>query len=226
MSIHDGHRQRIKERFLREGLDSFTEIQALELLLFYAIPQRDTNPLAHTLLDRFGSLAKVLDAPTDKLQAVPGMGPHTIALLKLALAMGRCYEISKVKDEKFLHSIEDCANYLVPFLHNRKNETIFLLSLDAKLKVLDCREVGEGSINYASIPVRRVVEMALEAGATSVVLAHNHPSGVAVPSPEDVQTTHRVAKALSAVEIVLVDHIVVADGDYVSMVQSGHEFIL
>jgi DNA repair protein RadC len=101
---------------------------------------------------------------------------------------------------------------------------VFLLCLDAKLKVLDCREIGEGSINYASVPVRRVVETALDLGASSVVLAHNHPSGVAVPSDEDILTTRRVAAALSAVEIALADHIVVADGDYVSMVQSGLRF--
>ena len=101
---------------------------------------------------------------------------------------------------------------------------MFLLSLDAKLKLLSCREVGEGSVNYASVPIRRCVEMALEDGATSVILAHNHPSGLAVPSNDDIATTRRLAMALSAVEIQLVDHIVVADDDYVSMVQSGIRF--
>lgn len=224
MSVHDGHRQRLKERFLREGLDGFTEIQALELLLFYAIPVKDTNPLAHALLDRFGTLAKVLDAPGEKLMEVPGIKEHTATLIALSKAMGRAYDVSKKKDERVLPTIEDCGDYLKPFFRNRRNETVFLLSLDAKLKVLDCREVGEGSINYASVPIRRVVEMALDAGASSVVLAHNHPSGIALPSGDDVQTTRRVAAALSAVEITLVDHIVVADDDYVSMIQSGYCF--
>lgn len=224
MSIHDGHRQRLKDRFLREGLDGFTEIQALELLLFYAIPVKDTNPLAHALLDRFGSLARLLDAPVEKLMEVDGIKEHAATLLKLAKAMGRCYEVSKVKEERVLPTIEDCGEYLKPFFKGRKNETVFLLCLDAKLKVLDCQEVGEGSINYASVPVRRVVEMALEAGASSVVLAHNHPSGIALPSGDDIQTTRRVAAALSAVEIILVDHLVVADDDYVSMVQSNYRF--
>ncbi len=224
MSIHDGHRQRLKDRFLQQGLDGFTEIQALELLLFYAIPVKDTNPLAHALLERFGSLAKVLDAPRDKLMQVDGVREHTATLLKLTKAMGRAYEVSRLSEEQVLPTIEACGDYLKAYLKGRRNETVMLLSLDAKMKVLQCQEVGEGSINSANVPVRRVVEMALEAGASSVVLAHNHPSGIALPSGDDIQTTRRLAMALSAVEIQLVDHIVVADEDYVSMVQSGYRF--
>lgn len=224
MSIHDGHRQRLKERFRKDGLDGFTEIQVLELLLFYAMPRQDTNPIAHALLDRFGSLDRVLDAPMDKLLEVKGIGEHGATLIRLFKDMSRAYEISRARQETVLPTVEDCGEYLKPFFKGRKNETVFLLCLDAKLKVLDCREVGEGSVNYASVPVRRVVEMALEAGASSVVLSHNHPSGIALPSGEDVQTTRRVAAALSAVEIALVDHIIVADDDYVSMAQSGYRF--
>ena len=112
----------------------------------------------------------------------------------------------------------------MPFFRDRKNETVFLLSLDAKLKVLSCRQVGEGSINYASVPIRRVVEMAIEDGASTVVLAHNHPSGVAVPSADDIQTTRRLAAALSTIDIKLIDHIVVAENDYVSMAESRIRF--
>ncbi len=224
MSIHDGHRQRLKDRFLKHGLDSFTEIQVLELLLFYAVPRQDTNPIAHRLLNRFGQLSRVLDAPAEQLMEVDGIGEHAATLLKLSKAMARCYDVSKAGEERVLSTLRECGEYLMPHFRDRKNETVFLLMLDAKLKVLDCKEVGEGSINYASIPVRRVVEMALEAGASSVVLGHNHPSGIALPSGEDIQTTRRLAAALSTVEINLVDHIIVADGDYVSLVQSGYRF--
>ncbi len=224
MSIHDGHRKRVMERFYRDGLDGFTEIQALELLLFFAFAQRDTNPLAHRLLDRFGSFDKVLDAPVDQLVKVEGIGLKSASLIKVIKQMGRYYEISKARQERQLSTIDECGEYLKAFFKNRKNETVFLLCLDAKMKVLACLEVGEGSVNYASVPIRRVVEMALEAGASAVVLSHNHPSGIALPSGEDIQTTRRVAMALSAVEITLVDHIVVADDDYVSMVQSGYRF--
>ena len=224
MSIHDGHRERMKKRFLEEGLDSFTQIQALELLLFYCIPQKDTNPLAHALLDRFGSLSQVLEAPVEELRKVPGVGAHTATFLHLITEAGRFYLVNRSSQESILPSLESCAEYMLPFFFGRKVETVFLLCLDAKCKVLCCKEIGEGSVNAAGISVRRVVETALNAGATTVVLAHNHPSGLALPSAEDIQTTRRVATALSAVEIHLADHIVVADGDYVSMVQSGHRF--
>ena len=223
-SIHKGHRQRLKERFLREGLDNFTDIQALELALFYAIPRKDTNPIAHALLDRFGSLDQVLDAQVEELAKVPGMGESAAVLLHLITEMGRYYLVSRSTQSKVLPTLEDCASYLVPFFHGRRVETVFLLCLDAKCKVLCCKEVGEGSVNSAGISIRKIVETALGANARAVVLAHNHPSGVAIPSGEDVQTTRRIAAALQAVEIQLVDHIVVADADYVSMVQSGIRF--
>ena len=223
MSIHDGHRQRLKDRFLREGLDGFTDIQVLELLLFYVVPRKDTNPIAHDLLDRFGSLARVLDAPVIRLTEVSGISENGATFLKLVREIERRYALSQ-GEEIILNTIEDCCEYLTRFFKSKRNETVFLLSLDAKLKLLSCREVGEGSVNYASVPIRRCVEMALEDGATSVILAHNHPSGLAVPSGDDIVTTRRLAMALSAVEIQLVDHIVVADDDYVSMVQSGIKF--
>ena len=223
MSIHDGHRQRLKDRFLREGLDGFTDIQVLELLLFYAVPRRDTNPIAHALLERFGSLAKVLDAPVVKLTQVDGISENGATFLKLVREIERRYALSQ-GEEIILNTIDDCCEYLSRFFTGKKNETVFLLSLDAKLKMLSCREVGEGSVNYASVPIRRVVEMALDDGATSVILAHNHPSGIAIPSNDDIQTTRRLAMALSTVEIQLADHIVVAEDEYVSMVQSGIRF--
>ena len=223
-SVHKGHRERLKARFLETGLDSFTDVQALELLLFYAIPQKDTNPIAHALLDRFGSLSQVLDAPLEALKKVPGISNHSASLLRLVTELARFYQVDSAQRTEVLTSLDACGRYLVPRFFGRKVETVFLLCLDAKCKVLCCREIGEGSVNAASISVRKVVEAALSANATSVVLAHNHPSGVALPSADDVQTTRRIAAALSAVEVKLIDHIVVAEGDFISMVQSGYRF--
>ena len=222
MSIHEGHRQRMKERFRQEGLDHFSEIQVLEFLLFYCIPQGDTNLLAHRLLEHFGSLPQVLEAPAAELQKVSGVGPHTAVFLNLITEVGRYYLVNRAGPNVILHTTEKCGQYLVPRFYGRRNETVFLLCLDAKCKMLCCKEVGEGSVNSASISVRRIVEIALTANATTVVLAHNHPSGLAIPSAEDVHTTERIAAALNAVEITLADHIVVADDDFVSMVQSGY----
>ena len=223
-SIHKGHRERLKQRFLEEGLDNFTDIQVLEMLLFYAIPRSDTNPIAHALLDRFGSLAQVLEADVEELKKVPGIKDHAATLLALVIDLCRYYQVNSSRQTEILTTLDACGKYLVPRFFGRTKETIFLLCLDAKCKVLCCKEIGEGSVNTASISVRKVVETALAANATTVVLAHNHPSGIAVPSNEDIQTTRRIAAALSAVEIHLADHIVVADGVYVSMVQSGCSF--
>jgi len=221
MSVHDGHRERLRERFLAEGLDRFHEIQALELLLFYAIPRRDTNEIAHALLDRFKTIAGVLDAPVEELKKVPGVGEGAATFLSLDSAMGRYYLISQANQVQVLKTVEQCGNYLMPYFHGRRNETVFMLCLDAKCKVLCCREIGEGSVNSASVPIRKVVECALAANATSVILAHNHPSGVAYPSDEDRHTTMRVATALDAVDVVLVDHLVISEYEYVSLRHSG-----
>ena len=224
MSIHTGHRHRLKDQYQNNGLDGFTDYQVLELLLYFAIPRIDTNPIAHHLMDRFGSLDRVLDAPTSELMQVPGVGSNAAMLLHLITDAARYYQVRRSENTKILTNVNECGQYMMSFFHGKPNETVVLLCLDAKCKVIACRVVGEGSVNSASVPIRRIVELALTSNATSVVLAHNHPSGIAVPSPDDVQTTKRVARALSAVEIVLVDHIVVAEDDYVSMVQTGYRF--
>ena len=194
--MHEGHRQRLKKRFLEEGLDGFTDVQALELLLFYAIPRADTNPAAHALLEHFGSLSQ----------------------------LGRMYMVDRTSAAQVLPTLESCAQYLVPRFFGRKTETVFLLCLDAKCKLLCCKEVGRGGTNSTGISIRKVVETAMGVNASTVVLAHNHPSGLAVPSAEDIQTTRQIAQALRAVEIALADHIVVADEDYVSIAMSDERF--
>lgn len=220
-SIHKDHRKRLKNRFRQEGLDHFDELHVLELLLFFGIPQGDTNPLAHRLLKRFGSLAQVLEAPMEELEKEPGVGEHVSTLLALTRDISRYYMVNRASGCGILKTTGDCGDYLVPYFVGRRDETVFLLCLDSKCKAICCKEVGRGSVNTASVSVRKIVETALAANATSVVLAHNHPSGFAYPSDEDVLTTRRVAVALDAVGILLADHIVVADDDYVSIVESG-----
>lgn len=219
-SIHKGHRERLKQRFLEEGLDNFTDVQVLELLLFYAIPQKDTNPIAHALIQHFGSLSQVLDAPVEELKKVDGIKDNAATLLALVTHLCRYYQVDSAQRVEILNSLEACGSYLLPRFFGRTRETVFLLCLDAKCKVICCKEIGEGSVNAASISIRKIMETALNANATSVVLAHNHPSGLALPSEEDILTTKRLYAALQAVDIVLADHLVVADGDYVSMAQT------
>lgn len=220
MHTEAGHRQRVKDRFRKEGLDSFDEVHVLELLLFYAVPRVDTKPLARSLLDRFGTLVLVLEATVEELMAVPGVGENVATYLTLITAAGRYYQKSRSDRPVILDSTEKYGSYLADLFYGRRNETVYELCLDAKCKVLCCQKVGEGDVNSANIPIRRMVEIALSVNATTVILAHNHPSGVAVPSVEDRDTTERLAKALGAMDIVLADHIVVADEDFVSMTQS------
>ena len=212
MSNHDGHRERLRERFRKEGLANFQEHEVLELFLFYCLPRKDTNELGHALIKRFGSLANVLETPAEELAKLPGMGINAATFLTLIAQLERYYLMHK-NDEKILASLDDCGKYLANCFRNQRNETVMLLCLDAKCKVISCNEVGQGSVNSAAVPIRRVVEMALGVNASSAILAHNHPSGLAIPSGEDIQTTRRLALALDAVEIQLVDHIIVADSD-------------
>lgn len=224
MSIHDGHRDRLKQQFREGGLENFTDYQILELLLFYIIPRKDTNPIAHRLMDRFGSLYQVLEAPVKELEKVEGIGPNAALLLSLISAVARAYMVNRAEKQLILNSIPACCEYLSNFFVGKREEVVYLLCLDAKCKFLGYREVGVGSVNSANVPIRRIVEIALSMNASSVILAHNHPGGDARPSPEDISTTRRVAAALSIVEVALADHIIVADGDYVSLVQSGYRF--
>ena len=221
MALHDGHRERMKDRFIRDGLDNFEDYQVLEILLFYCIPRVDTNEIAHRLIERFGSLPNVLEASVDELQRVDGIGKHAAVFLSLINAACRYYQVKKVDYNIPLTSVDQYAQVLLPLFAGRRNETIYLLCLDAKCKMICCKFLGEGSVNCAGVSIRKIAEQALAVNATSVVLAHNHPSGVAVPSGEDVSTTLQAGKALKSVGVALLDHIVVADEDYISLFLSG-----
>lgn len=220
-NIHSGHRARLREQFLRAGLDSMSDVQVLELLLFFAIPRRDTNPIAHRLLERFGSLAAVFEAPVTEISRVEGVGESAALLLSLVPQSARRHLIDRAKFEQVLDTTEKCGRYLLPFFHGERDEVVYLLCLDAKCKVLDCRLLFRGGVNTAGVSVRKIVEAALTYNATSVVLAHNHVSGIALPSREDEATTRQIRTALDAVGILLADHIVVADDDFVSMADNG-----
>lgn len=222
MADHKEHRQRVKKRFLGEGLDHFSELHALELLLFYGKPREDTNELAHALLDHFGNLHQVLTAPPEQLMQVKGVGEHVAILLSLVKGISQKYLIGQEEPGVPLNTMEACGKYLMDRFVGRRDETVMLLCLDAKRLPLCCRIVSQGSVNAAEVSVRKVVEAALAVNATTVVLAHNHPSGIAVPSMEDIITTRRMGAALDAVGVILEDHIVVAGREYVSLRDSNY----
>ena len=221
--MHDqtGHRQRIRDRFKNEGLDSFDEVHALELLLTYAIPRIDTKPLARRLLDRFGSYPAVLEATKEELLAVEGIGESSAVFLQLLNAAGRYYMVRKDDAPTILGSAHACGEYLKRFYYGRRNETIYMLCLDAKCRMLACHMVGEGDVNSVNIPTRKLVELALSTNATTVVLAHSHPGGLALPSAEDVAATYKLSNTLASIGVILADHLVMCEDDWTSMVQSG-----
>ena len=219
-NIHRGHRERLRQTFLDHGLDALPDVNVLDLLLFYAIPQQDTNPIAHRLVEEFGSLAGVFDASPEELQHRGGLTKNAAALLKLTVETARRVQICRASMDRVLDTTRKCGEYLAPYFFGASEEMVYALALDAKCKVLGCSRLFTGTVNSAGLSTRSVVEFALRMKATSVVLAHNHPSGIAVPSQEDVRTTRSVAAALDTVDVLLADHIVVADGDFVSMAES------
>ena len=220
MGLHDGHRQRKREQFLRHGLDGFADHEVLELLLFYAIPRCDTNETAHRLLEKFGSLRGVFSAPEEELRKVKGVGAGAALLLTLLPAVEqRVYRDSR--EEKILNSVERVGDFFLQLLRDERREVLYQVCLDAKGKLINYTRLSSGTATAAPVSVREVVENALRCDASRVVLGHNHPSGVALPSEEDRQITLQISHALATMGIELMDHIVVADGDFVSMAASG-----
>ena len=224
MAIHDGHRKRTREEFMARP-DSFPDHKLLELLLFYADPRRDTNPTAHTLIDRFGSLAGVLDATPDELRKVPGVGEYTITLLKAVKTAGGRYLIARGDYSNQIVRIEDAEALFQPYFFGARSERVCLLCMDGKGRNLGVRLIGEGTVNVAEIIPRKVVEAALSLNASHIILAHNHVNGLATPSDEDKATTQYLAKLLMAVNVTMVDHLIFCDDDMVSMRQSGFRFL-
>ena len=221
MGIHDGHREKMRQRFLKSGLDAFADHEALELLLYYAIPRRDTNPIAHALMERYGSLSAVLAAPVEDLKKVEGVGESAAILLKLAPQLYRKAKMSDAEQETILSSVERVGAYLLERFAGEKNEVVYQLCLDRKGKLLVCKKLGEGGVTSADLDIRRLVENALLSSASAVILSHNHPSGIALPSREDYATTQWVQEALRTIGVELLDHIIVAENDYVSLADSG-----
>lgn len=221
MGVHEGHRERMRERFFQHGLETFNEIEALEMLLYYAIPRKDTNPLAHALLDRFGSLDYVLSASEEELCEVPGISERTAALLMMVPQITQLSEVNRANRIKDVTRTEDAVNFLIPRFRNQRREILLLLCLNSQKQITHVEVMNKGAVNYVTFDPRRVVEVALKRQAVSVIIAHNHPDGPALPSKEDDSATSQVYRALNTVGINLYDHIIIAGEDYASYRRSG-----
>lgn len=215
---HEGHRQRMKERFLANGLNGFSDHEILELLLFYAIPYRDTNPLAHQLVERFGSWLQVVDADHRDLLAVSGITPHVACLLNLVGQSVSRYQRDLTQSAvTHFFDLGSLVAYTLPWFVGEREESVVLISMDNKHKLLNATRIFEGSVNSAQFNVRLAVQQALRDNATRVAIAHNHPNGFCFPSEADIGTTAYLAEVLAPLDIRLIDHLVVAEGDCLCM---------
>ncbi|NLW66024.1 MAG: DNA repair protein RadC [Clostridiales bacterium] len=221
MDIHEGHRDRLKKLFMEQGLDCFDDYKVLELLLFYALPRRDTNPIAHELINRFDSLEAVFEAPADELAKVPGIGSGAITLIKLVPELSRRCAISKARPDKYIDSSEKAGTYLVPRYMLERDEVVYVICLDAANRLLCCKELFRGAANTTEISIRKIAELALAKNASGIIISHNHTSGIALPSAEDDATTKLLKETLNRIGIRLIDHIIVAGDDFISMADSG-----
>ena len=213
---------RLARHLLQRNPDTLKDAELLELLLRFAVGETNAAALAQRLLERWPCLASVLEADAQELSAVEGMTDECAVLLRLVPELQRRYLIARSAPETRLVDSVAFGGYLLPYFYGAKDEMVYLLSLDATGKPLSCRLIGHGSVNSATVPVRRLVQEALTANATAVVLAHNHPSGIAIPSREDIDLTLRLRDALDVMDILLLDHLVIADDDFVSMSDSGY----
>lgn len=225
--LHEGHRQRVWREFTKNGIDENTPPhKVLELIFFFTIPRRDTNGLAHIILQRFGgSFANVMEASVEQLMEasitdnkdIPRISEYTASHIKLMLEIVKYYYSSKAKQEKQLFNRVTAADYLFKKLMNERVEMAYLFCLDCADRFLACPKLSEGDEVSVGLSPRKVLETITKVGATKVILAHNHPRGVALPSPEDIKLTAQIAPAISGINVVFMDHIIVADNDYVSL---------
>lgn len=226
-SVHAGHRARMKERFLAANGKDLADHELLEMLLYYVIPRRDTNEIAHHLIEEFGSIERVLDAPIDELVTTQGVSAATATYLALVREAAGRYTAAKVTEREGASPIFDTPEKIVAFLRPKyvgvTVERAYLLLFDNGMRMLDCRHLGDGEISSLLISVRRIAEIAYRKRASRVVLAHNHPDGIALPSKEDLALTRQVAAALQLLEIPLLEHFIFSKYGYCTVLNQAEE---
>ena len=221
MSVHDGHRDRLRDGFLKHGLEHMNDINALELLLFYANTRSDTNPLAHALLEEFGSLKGVLEARPEQLMQVKGIGKQQAVLISMVVPLTKVWHRCAMEAPRRIGNSREAEEYCLSILAGERTERFYVVSLNAKCNVLGRRKISEGSLSEVSAYPRMVMETALNYNAHSVLLGHNHPGGTCAPSPDDISSTLQLQRLLNGLGILVLDHIIVAGDRTYSMIQHG-----
>ncbi|MBF0271698.1 MAG: DNA repair protein RadC [Magnetococcales bacterium] len=220
--LHHGHRQRLRRRFLEEGLEGFEDHQVLELLLFNVLPRQDTNALAHLLLKRFGGFSAALEADPSDLASIPGMGEVAATFLSLIPSVTRRYlEDQAGRDKPSLNDPDKATAYVRALTAGRTEEVFYVLCLDQRARLLFPALLSRGTVNEAHVHPRQVVEVALRHKAVEVILAHNHPSGNVTPSAADRHLTKILLHALTPIGVRLVDHLITAGDRCLSMAREG-----
>ncbi len=217
---HDGHRQRLKNRFLNSSLEGFEPHQILELLLFYSIPRQDTNEIAHALLDKFGSLSAVFNASFEDLITVSGIKENSATLIKLIPQIMKVYLLDKTKGKNILDTIPKVGAHLIATFIGETHEAVYAILLNDIFEHLGTVKICDGTFASASFSVRKIIDPAVKAGASMVVIAHNHPHGSVTPSAEDLDATYSLVSMLSSLDIGVLDHFIVANNEYNSLFET------
>ena len=218
-SIHEGHRKRLRERYDRSGMDDFADHEILELLLTYAIPRVNVNEQAHDLIARFGSVAGALDALPEELCEVERIGPEAARFLTMLPSVFRRYALNKTTPLRSMDTLAKIGEYMMALYTGVTFERVYLLLLNNSMELIECVHLGDGSVNCSNFTVRRIAELALLKHAAGVVLTHNHPHGLAIPSSADYQVTQNVESALEPLGIPLLEHIIVTENRYAPIVK-------
>ena len=219
---HDGHRERMRQRYLEQGLAGFAPHEVLELLLMYAIPRVNTNPIAHRLLDHFGSLHGVMEAHPRELMQVKGIGAQAATLLSMLLPLFKLYQQDQMKPKPILETYQQMADYCKTLFLGTREEKLFILCLDSQLKLLAAELIADGTPAAVQLAPRQIVQALMRHHATGAVITHNHPSGSLFPSQEDVDITAQVQMILNGMDMRLYDHILIADGRDFSFHRNGY----
>lgn len=220
-NAHENHRARMKARVRRDGLESLAEHEALEYLLFFAIPRKDTNELAHRLIDHFGSFCKVLEAGEEELQKVPGIGPASAELIHAMLQFHLYYQRRSRGPVTSLNSVEKSIEYALLLDWSLQYERAYLILMNDKFAPLRTVLLGEGTPNQVQISNSKALREAVRCNATCAIMAHNHPGGFARPSGADLTVTENMKLTLAAIQVELIDHIVVAGQEACSLLRLG-----
>ena len=215
-NVHEGHRERMRNKYVNKGIEVFEQHEILEMLLFYAIPRKNTNDIAHRLLEACGSLSAVFDAPIDILMQ-QGLSYNAAVLLHMIPDLSRAYQSDKFDNEEKIITNENIGKKMVHLFAGKNEECVYAFFLDAKGKEKYSGIISKGDASSAPLFSKDIVSIAARCKAVTVIIAHNHPRGVAFPSRADLEATADIADALDTIGIHLADHIIVADRDYISL---------